>query len=197
MKNKAIKRVKPISTQEILNLRLKAAVEGFDAVEAEAVLAAGANPNLKTAYGNPLIYVATAMNKPELVEAFLKAGANKNALGRKGLNAAGIAKSRTIKELLIDIPRTEQVSSPAELQITINTLKKSATCDNYLNNVDEEGNTPLHLAIIAGNLTHVKAILKAGVVDLNIKNNKGATALHLAAMSKSKAILDLIISKTQ
>ncbi|KTC82086.1 ankyrin repeat domain-containing protein [Legionella cincinnatiensis] len=50
---------------------------------------------------------------------------------------------------------------------------------NQINEVDEQGNTLLHLAVQQGSLSFVKNLLAKGV-DISLPNKKGNSALHLA-----------------
>ena len=52
-------------------------------------------------------------------------------------------------------------------------------CDPNL--VDDEGNTPLHLACKIRHSQCVQVLLASEKIDVNLKNNQGLAALHLAA----------------
>lgn len=48
-----------------------------------------------------------------------------------------------------------------------------------INARDEEGNTPLHKAIMVGNFDEVRKLVQAGA-DINVPNDRGNTPLHVA-----------------
>ena len=53
---------------------------------------------------------------------------------------------------------------------------------------DNEGRTPLHLAVAAGKLETIDALITAGA-DTTIKNNKGETPFQLTNNDAIKALL--------
>jgi ankyrin repeat protein len=61
-----------------------------------------------------------------------------------------------------------------------------------LNEQDNNGNTPLHIAIFAQN-NQLAARLVAHKADLNIQNRSGETALHEAAHSGNVAGIKLLL----
>ncbi len=59
---------------------------------------------------------------------------------------------------------------------------------------DEEGNSPLHYAILSGNKETVEFIID-NFSNINISNNYGYTPLHMAATVGNRKIIDLLISR--
>lgn len=60
-----------------------------------------------------------------------------------------------------------------------------------------EGSTPLHLAILTGNLKHVEVLVKANA-DVNIKDlASNNTALHLAIIEKHKTIVEFLLENSR
>ena len=62
-----------------------------------------------------------------------------------------------------------------------------------LNVMDKEGNSPLHLAVLAQVLLNVKTILKENNVNIDAVNGRGRTPLHLAAVSKKSEIVRFLV----
>ena len=56
------------------------------------------------------------------------------------------------------------------------------------------GNTPLHLAVLADKLQVVEKLIEGGA-DVNAKNNHGATPLHWAALNQNVSIVEKLIEK--
>lgn len=60
---------------------------------------------------------------------------------------------------------------------------------NLLNTQDEEGYTPIHLAVINGNKDAVKRLITAGA-DLNCLDNEHHSCVHWATGKNSKIIFN-------
>ena len=69
-------------------------------------------------------------------------------------------------------------------------LKKGAN----VNAAGEDGWTPLMLAVRAGKLAAVEALLGAGA-DVAAQNQQGSTALHLAAINGKADICGLLLQR--
>ena len=53
--------------------------------------------------------------------------------------------------------------------------------DEDITKVDADGNTELHKAVLDNNPEQLKELLEKRRIDVSKTNNKGKTALHLAA----------------
>ncbi len=62
-----------------------------------------------------------------------------------------------------------------------------------LNSADVDGETPLHAAVRAGDLTVIRAILRAGAGQ-SPANKHGVTPLHLAAQNDAQGIVEALIA---
>lgn len=70
----------------------------------QMLLKMGADPNLKTAVGEPPLYLAADLNQPALVQQLLSSGADpncRNADGETPLHVATFKASESIMELLL------------------------------------------------------------------------------------------------
>jgi hypothetical protein len=56
----------------------------------------------------------------------------------------------------------------------------NSECLQYLNTPNNQGNTPLHRAVEAGDIESVKVLLLQSGIDPNIQNKHGQTPLHMA-----------------
>lgn len=75
----------------------------------------------------------------------------------------------------------------------LNELCQSRKVDYRKQNKD--GFNPLHLAAHLGNIAAVQIILYYQPDVINLKDRNGNTALHLAALSKEKQVLEVLVAK--
>ena len=71
-------------------------------------------------------------------------------------------------------------------------LKKAILTGGRVNAVDELGSTPLHLALLLGNMWMVKALLKYGG-NPEAVDHKGSTPLHVGCCSENKEAVSVMI----
>ena len=77
--------------------------------------------------------------------------------------------------LLHRVIHTDRMSS-------FRTLMKTNECN--INEVNHDGQTPLHVACTANNMKYIQALIQYPTCDLNIQDDNGDTALHVAIYSK-------------
>ena len=65
---------------------------------------------------------------------------------------------------------------------------------NLINSKDKNGNAPIHIAVINGDIDIVEHLSYKGA-DLNIGDKNGSTPLHLAIIYGEKEIAELLITK--
>jgi ankyrin repeat protein len=142
----------------------EAASAGSESVK--LLLAAGANVNAKSQYGDPPLSVAVRNRNDAAVEVLLEAGADPNILFRTSdtsssrwspLHAAAFSLNQKRVRLLL--------ARGANVGIK-----------------DSDGNTPLHWAARSqSDQAHAMvALLLASGADVSARNNKGETALDIA-----------------
>jgi ankyrin repeat protein len=122
---------------------------------AELLIHAGADVNTKDNHGNtPLI---RSVKWSEVTQLLLQNGAVVNEIGAAGRTALGTAASSGYTKSMV--------------------LLMAAKAD--LNIQDQDGNTPLMLAVLGKQRIAVQILLKAGA-DPNLKNKKEETAMKIA-----------------
>lgn len=72
---------------------------------------------------------------------------------------------------------------------------KSIECIEKINDVDKEGNTPLHLAVKLGRTHIVQSLINIKQININAQNNDGETPIYLAMKNHNKKIVNLIINE--
>lgn len=100
------------------------------------------------------------------------------------------------------LPHTPQVSDAAkklfracgrgDLSFVKNILLNSK--ETLWNQMDEEGNTPIHWAAVGGHEEIVKILLDAGC-DIEIKSHDGFTPLHSVAQEDHENVLQLLLDR--
>ena len=158
------------------------------------------------------LHEAVYNNKIEIALALINAGAD--------INACGVQNFTPLQTALIIFPDFEDITLLTKLlelgadpniteidgNTALNTIAihgkgehdNRIACLNTIiektldiNLSNEEGNTPVHSAIINGNLTIIKSLIDAGAC-INIKNNRGDTALNTAMESGNDQIIGYI-----
>jgi len=96
--------------------------------------------------------------------------------------------------------RTRRGLTPLHLSMRLSYGDRSREFINYLidngaglNNQDKYGWTPLHEAIVEGNKLGVAALVLRGA-DVNTKNNKGDGSLHVAVLTASIDVIEILVN---
>jgi ankyrin repeat protein len=130
-----------------------------------AFLGAGADVHAKDRAGKTPLHLAAAAHDAILIHELLNAGAEINAAGNDGNSALHLAMR----------PSTSAVGSEVD---SITELLKGGADVNATNGL---GRTPMHLAVVAERYDLMNAIINAPGIDLNIRDNDGATPISLLA----------------
>ena len=130
----------------------------------DALLEAGANPNLLNEYNETLLLVALMDNNPDVVGKLLAAGVDPNVSVGK-------------------IPPLYIASENGYLEIVEKLLAYGANV-----NKDSDSVTPLHNAIYSESTNLVKTLLNAGA-DVNKQTNTGFAPLHIAC---ERGLIDIV-----
>lgn len=152
---------------------LHLAIEMKDLTTVKLLLSLGANPNLPNFTGATPLSLALILFCHEICRCLVEAGASLTPKSLTGLTLLGVA--------IV----TEQ---PCMVKYFLD------TCRLDINEPDMEGNSPLIVAVINGNVTMVKCLLKRGA-DLNVQNKIGMTALHFAVSLRLTGLVQLLVGK--
>jgi len=180
-------------------------VESWDANKEllKILLAAGANVNAPDLSGATPLHIAVRNKRAsiqdilEIVRILLAAGANpwiKDAGGRMPSEMGYLPE---VRELI-----NEKMELGASLQNAARQGRKDLmefyiAKGALLNLPDEEGNIPLHLAIMSKNIDAVKYLLQfAKLINFRLKNNQGQTVIDLARDFGSVDVLEAINQAT-
>lgn len=122
--------------------------------------------NQKDTEGNTPLHKACLYGKSRVIEILLDAGADVKSINNK-------------KEIPLHL-----VINPDCVNLLMGHIFD-------INAKDQDGNTPLHKACLAGRVEVVKMLLLSGV-NRSLTNNKGQTPLDLVSMEKEKAMRSLV-----
>ena len=177
---------------------------------AEALLTAGANPNLRCRFGDQNHYrpldIATEEGHVEVMKLMIMHGVNLDGTDpRKGRTALHVAAASGRVEAIrvltragcsLDV-RDSSNGTPLHTCVAHSScaaVAALAAVGADLNKASAEGDTPLHLGSSAARsrLDAVKALLAAGV-DTGARNHEGSSALDLAAKAGHVALIEALI----
>jgi ankyrin repeat protein len=148
-----------------------AVVQG--AIEAADVLVwRGANLD-RVVGGLTVLLLSAALNNTRLVRLFVEAGADVDvkADAIDGATALHFAATRGNR----------------------NMLRFLKAAGSWLDTVDNDGHTVLHIAVTAGSAPAVEEILSWRAIDVNAVTDRGETPLHIAAVNGSLRIAELLV----
>ena len=169
----------------------------------ESLLAAGADPDARTATGGTPIMFAVLGNHGDIVNRLLEEGVDVNAQGSNGWSALTIAAAKGYSGLITllstrgaDINATDVYRWSPLMRAVDNghdeVVDRMLSLDNLdLLQQDEAGNTALHYAVVHNNVHMAKALLAAGA-DPEIENLQQQTPRDLVlSRSASKELMEL------
>lgn len=180
------------------------AVRIGDLRRVEALLAAGANPNEKSAYGRPLS-IAAADGSVDIARALIRANADVNAPGlAASLPLHVAARKGTIALVKLLVRRGAKLDAMDGVGrsplIVASYYGRDVEIVEYLLAVGADGRaadrnhrTALHWAAARGWLDIVEVLLGAGV-DVNVRDDNGNTPLFYAAAAARLDVAEYLIA---
>lgn len=183
----------PERTSEILQLLLdkganakspdgdKALLVANSLEKVKLLLARGANPNAKDAYGATPLMAAADKGDNQIVEALLSAGAD--------VNAQDSYKGDTALLLLLDASDSRRKRNVDEYPVLVGTLLRVKNIS--VNAQNKKGETALMRAVRLGNIESVRLLLRAGA-NPNAADKVGDTAYVLAYENGNEEIEKLL-----
>ncbi|XP_025085100.1 uncharacterized protein LOC112558713 [Pomacea canaliculata] len=135
----------------------------------------GANVNLQNTSGDTPLHIAAKNSNWMMMEALLHRQAYSDVTNCEQLSVLHIMASYT------DSKRFSEIEHLFQLLIFNN---------NNVNKKDGEGNTALHLAALAGNITFMKTLLDHGARADGV-NDEQKTVLHMMAMAKKEVFSNI------
>ena len=190
---------------EVGNEALARAINEEDIGALEGLVVGPADVDLQAKLGKTALMVAAKHGNVELARRLLHSGADVNVRSQNGGTAlmfAALGASPRILDLLLSAGA--EVNAAAGFDWTalmIATVKGDTASVKRLldygaevNRPDIYGWTPLMRAAFEKRLEVVSALLGAPSLNLDARNEVGATALHLAAFSGSADIVEALMS---
>jgi len=176
-----------IASQEFLS-----ALERGDIDGAARLVASGVDVNTQRSDGKTLLILAAKESDVVLVRRLIAAGADVNATtdnGGTALMFAAIRGDLETQTALIDAGADVNAIGGFDwTALMVASVKGHVLAARQLlmsganpNLSDIYGWTPLMRAVYEARIEVVQALMEASEIDLNVKNDQGATALHLAA----------------
>jgi ankyrin repeat protein len=181
------------------------------------LLAAGADPNLYYAYRQPPLQLAINDQNTELIDILLKHGADpdiKDASGNSALSLATYLRvdNKLFNRLLEANAEIDSVNQQGETALTsairqdiryiheenypeeqADNIKARALIKRTknINQVNTEGMSYLHIAVLGKNTDIMPDLIKAGI-DTEIKSSQGKTALELAKLMGYEDVVKML-----
>jgi Ankyrin repeats (3 copies) len=172
------------------------------------LLNAGADPNVVGAmYGDTALHIAGGTGNADVVEMLLSSGADIDTKNDQGLNALQVTLDRN-HEVAPEISVVKLLMNPKNLKVRDmggRSLLHMAAAKGFVDiaslfldegvavdDLDNDGNTPLHLAAREGHESMVRLLFKWRA-NPKISNIHGSTAIQLAGEFKRGRILESMI----
>ncbi|XP_069133830.1 uncharacterized protein [Argopecten irradians] len=184
------------------------AVEAEDQEKVSKLIKAGADVNIPTEEGLSPIHIAIERNNVEITERLVRGGADMKKLSPSGLTPLHLAiEQRNVKmlEKLIEVDvdtnlRDANRKPPlvfaleqdeSDMAIIKKLISHSKTDLNPSGGCDN----PLHLAVRNDHFEVVTSLLSCARLDVNVTDDAGSTALHVATRKNASNIATQLLRK--
>ena len=187
------------------NAALARAIDDEDLVAIERLIGAEVDVDFQAGKGKTALMIAAKYGRNDLVRRLLDLGAKVNVRSENGGTALMFATLGndlgTLDTLLLGGADVNAVGGFDWTALMIAAVKGDETAVERLlhygaevNRADIYGWTPLMRAVYESRFRVVVTLLSSPVLDLNARNDAGATALHLAAFRGSADIVEALVS---
>ncbi|MFI6867609.1 ankyrin repeat domain-containing protein [Nocardia sp. NPDC050406] len=168
----------PVDSSELLSR----AVTAGNTPVVRVALAAGADPNTRSAQGNTPLHLAARANQMPSAQLLLAAGADRRGRNQTGQTPAALASTHRHNDMML-LLISDDPTLPDAAPMYPPAVRDAATPDRdppepAIPDI-RHGWTPLHHAAHNGHGQQVEELLAAGA-DQNARTPTGLTALHLA-----------------
>lgn len=163
----------------------------------------GADVKKENQKGMTALLWSTGKNRIEVSSDLIEAGADVNAATKDGVTplfgAVG-KKAFECAQLLLEQGASceSKVSDVTILHLAasensklVSLLLEKGKCFSFINSLDKDGDTPLHLAVMKGKSKSVSVLLSAGA-DPSIRNLLGKTPLDIAHIVGKKKSIEIL-----
>lgn len=180
--------------QDSLEAQMQSYIQTGDTNSFKEELEKGTDPNLKLVNGNNLLHECVIWNQEQMAQILMDLNADPGLLNDKGKSAIDLASGKPIfLRILQEIDNSEinqRVFAACENgdHRELRTLIQEGA---ELNIVNEEGNNPLIVGVIANSQGIVHTLIRS-TVDLSFRNNEGKTALAVAREIGNPRIISLL-----
>jgi len=191
---------------------LHKAVEKGNREVAELLITKGASLNAKNRHGNTPLHLAIRKRDKEIIEIFIEKGANicaENNDGESPLSQAIISNDQEVLDELLKSKKGYINDTCFHARFTA--LHLASSIDNIDNKVviekllakganinttnENNGNTPLHLAVNSNKQVAIEVLLEGKDIDVNIGNYWLDTSLHLAIRKGNRDLIRLLLAR--
>ena len=154
--------------------------------------------------GSTPIHISVARENYKLTQQILKLGLvdvnSRDSTGRTALHWAAASGFKNIVGLLCDSGADPTIvdnlgCGASHYAAQMNHVECAEVIQGHLQEdvADQDGRTPLHWAVMQGNIEVMQALLAAGS-DANRGDSEGRTPLHMTVLMQNEAMLRLLVS---
>jgi ankyrin repeat protein len=156
--------------------------------EVRRLLSVGADVNYKNNNGDTPLHWSSVRGNPHVVKALLEHGADIEAKGLFDWTPLHCACCNG------HLPVVIELLNPDDSNNTTTTIlgKRKSQGGANIEVKDNDGDTPLHIAIVSGHLAIVKALVRGGASILAV-NNGGALPIHFAVGGGHSAVVKYLL----
>lgn len=172
----------------IANFMLFIAVKQSNLDHVAEALQKNANINAQNDYQESALHKAVYLKLPDIVHFLLENNADTELQDRGQQTPIQVTSDPAMK-LLISTYRLLRAVNSQDIKLIDTLLQQNMDVNEAKN---KQGMTPLHFAVLQGNVDIIAKLLLAGANPM-IPNEAGKTALHLAAATNNKVIANLLL----